>query len=364
MSIDLTQEDISRLILEPSAKVRSEIVEKVCGCYHAQTFTHRERELASDIFQLLLKDTEIRVRQTLAKELLESPEAPPVVMRGLALDSNNDIASSVLENSPVLTDEDLIAITAATQNVVRLVAIASRKILSSELSGALLDKNEGNVAKTLISNEGANLNEECLEKLIVNYQQDQSIMEDLVCRGGLPYEYCEQLFAIVSDTMTKQLTKRNRLNWGSANKELQAAREVATLRFLSPWMSPSDLESLVDHMHRNKRLTNNVIMQSLYTGNVRFFESAMAKRVEITQKSAHTLLCDPGVKGFTALYKEANMPEEYTDAVNLLYQLAVEETVGAEYHTEEISERLVSRIVEEGHDKTTEKYVIFTLRNG
>src|SRR5690606_11003473 len=135
-----------------------------------------------------------------------------------------------------------------------------------------------------------------------NFAKDNSVLEELVYLGGLPYAFAEMLFTMVTDTMRKQLTKKYRLNKHVVEEASANARETATLQFLTPWMSQQDINRLIDQMHRNRRLTDSVIIRSLCIGDLRFFETAIAKRVGIPPSNARILMLDPGPLGFKALY--------------------------------------------------------------
>lgn len=353
MAINLTKTDIDQLIREPSIDVRASIAAKVGKGFQSAIFTQRERQLAEDIFRMLLKDTETRVRKALASELKHAPDAPHDVIMALAKDAT-DISAQILEHSPVLTDEDLVEIIEATQHVVRLVAIASRTHISGTVCGALLDKNDIAVAKTLAHNKGAEFDEGSFKLLLDHYGENQSIMEELVYRGGLSYEFAEKLFHTVSDSLKRQLTKRYRISFSVTDKATENAKETATLQFLSPWMSQNDIQALINHMYKNKRLTSNVIIRSLCIGDLRFFETAVAKLVGVPVITARALLSDNTAQGFSALYKNTGMPEEFKDAVRILYQLSHDESFDGKKHHEDFSKRIIERILEEGHDKTIE----------
>jgi len=353
MAINLTKADIDLLIREPSGDVRAAIASKVGKGFQSHVFTPRERQLAEDIFRLLLRDTEVRVRKALAVELKLSPDAPHDVIRALAEDST-EISAQILEHSPVLTEEDLVEIIQATQHIVRLVAIASRKQVPAPVCGALLNKKDIAVAKALTHNKGAEFDDASFRTLIEQFGDNQSIMEELVYRGGLSYEFAEKLFHTVSDTLKRQLTKRYRINFHSTDKSVENAKETATLRFLSPWMSQNDIQALVNHMHKNKRLTPHIIIRSLCIGDLRFFETAMAKLIGIPIINVRALLSDTGNLGFSALYKNSGMPEEFKDAVRILFRISRDVIPDEKNQQEDFSGRIIERIIEEGHDKSVE----------
>lgn len=353
MSFSITQEDIQQLIREPSVDVRATITKKVCDGFNSRQSNDRERNVSVDIFRLLLKDTETRIRKTLAEELQHSFDVPRDVLMGL-VDDKVEVAEIILQHSFALSEEDLIEIVQATTNVAKLNAIASRETITAPLSRSLVETGEHSVTKTLLSNNGAVIDDRTIDYLLEEYAQDQSILEMLVVRGGLPYHYAEKLFTLVSDQLKKELTKRYRLTRHVVDDITENAKEKAVLQFLSPWMSQQDIQNLVNHMVKNKRLTPSVVVRSLCIGDLRFFETAMAKMANVPVHNARILMMDPGALGFTSFYKATGMPEQFREAVHILLKLAHEETFYGKYQCSDYSERMIQRIVKEGHDKRIE----------
>lgn len=353
MSFSITQEDIQQLIREPSVDVRQAITKKVCDGFNSRQSSDRERNVSVEIFRLLLKDTEIRIRKTLSEELQHNLDVPRDVLMGLVNDKA-EIAEIILKNSFALSEEDLIEIVQSTTNVVKLQAIASRETITAPLSHSLVEAGDHSVTKTVLENNGAVINDRTLEYLLDEYSQDQSMLETLVVRGGLPYHFAEKLFTLVSDQLKKELTKRYRLSRHVVDDITENAKEKAVLQFLSPWMSQQDIQKLVDHMAKNKRLTPSVVVRSLCIGDLRFFETAMAKMADVSVHNARILMMDPGALGFKSFYEKTEMPKQFTDAVHILLKLAHEETFYGKYQCSDYSERMIQRIVKEGHDKRIE----------
>ena len=132
----LTQADIARLAREPSPQLRAELVGKLASDYSANLFSRREAEIAVEIFRLLLRDVQERVRVELCKGLCHSLSIPHDIALRLAYD-NEPVAVHMLSNSFVLTEEDLIEIAKSTCEVAKLCAIARRETVSAPLSEAL-----------------------------------------------------------------------------------------------------------------------------------------------------------------------------------------------------------------------------------
>ncbi len=351
--MNITREDIELLVREPSPQMRLRICEKISGGYNSGLYSDSETKLANEIFRLLLRDTEMKVRQMMAAALKDNMQAPHDIIWALAND-RHEIAVPVLEQSHVLSEDDLIAIVQATREHPKLKAIARRESISRQLSHALIEKGDYEVTRELLSNKGASIADTSMDMVLEDFAKDNSVLEELVLRGGLPYAFAERLFATVSDGLKKQLTRKYKMNQHVVEEAAIGARETAMLQFISPWMSQHEINRLVDDMHSNKRLTDSVIIRSLCIGDLRFFETAIAKRVGIPVSNARILLIDPGPLGFKALYDSSGFTPSFYEATRIMLKIALEETQYGNYRTNDFGAQMVGKIRAGGYDKTVE----------
>ncbi len=349
--MNITREDMELLVREPSPAMRQRICEKITDGYNSGLYSDSEVKLANEIFRLLLKDTEMKVRLIIAEALKANMQAPHDVIWALANDCH-EVAVPVLEFSHVLSEDDLIAIVRATREHPKLKAVARRDSISRELSHELIEKRDHDITRELLANKGASIADTSMEIVLEEFAQENSVLEELVLRGGLPYTFAERLFATVSDTLKKQLSRKYRMGKQMAEEVTSGARETAVLQFISPWMSQSDMNQLVDEMHRNGRLTDSVVIRSLCIGDLRFFETSIAKRVGIPVSNARILLIDPGQLGFKALYESAGLSPSFYDAVRVMLRFALEETQYGNYRTSDFCARMVAKIRSAEYDKT------------
>ena len=351
--MNITREDIELLVREPSAAMRSRIAEKISKGYVSGGFSEPEIQLANEIFRLLVRDTAVKVRALIAQELKASPTVPHDIVASLAADQA-EVAVPVLQFSPVLSEEDLIAIVEATREHPKLRAIAQRASVSKELSHALVATHDAKVVRLVAGNAGARLADTTIEEMLDQFGRDHDVLQELVYRGGLPHAFAEKLFSKVSNDLKKQLTKKYRLGKHVVEDAGEKARETAVLQFLSPWMSQQDINGLIDQMHRNNRLSDSVIIRSLCIGDLRFFEAAIARRVGIPASNARILLLDPGPLGFKALYASAQLPASFYDAVGVMLRLALQETEYGKYRATDFAKRMSEHIHKGGYLETVE----------
>ncbi len=352
-AVNITKDDINQLVREPSSVIRAHIATKVCDGFNHGNFSESEHNLALEIFRLLLRDTEARVRKTLAEELKHNINVPKDIALAIANDKS-DVAIPFLQFSYVLSEDELVDIIRATNAAPKLKAIASRETLSAHVCSELLDCGYEDVTRTLIRNNGAQLSHESYEYLLEEYCNHNSMLEELVYRGNLPAQFAEQLFELVSDQLRKHLTKRYRLGRKLARDVTSSARESAMLQFLSHQMSDAELDKLVDNMHKNKRLTSSVIIRALCEGDLRFFEAAMARMADIPVQNARILMLDPGELGFSAFYDSSAMPEAFRDAMRVVFHIAIRETNYGQKRPDDFAERVIQKIVSGGYAQNVE----------
>src|ERR1700674_4765156 len=97
-----------------------------------------DRAAAEGALIMLLDDPSPLVRAELARALAFSEHAPPAVILGLAIDQP-EVASWVLEHSPLLVDADLVDAVATAAGPQAQAAIANRGNLPCSVSAALAE---------------------------------------------------------------------------------------------------------------------------------------------------------------------------------------------------------------------------------
>ncbi len=87
-------------------------------------------------------------------------------------------------------------------------AIAGRAHVSAVVADAIVEDADKDAVVTLVSNEGAELTEKSLDRVIDKYGQDEDVQKPMVARSVLPVTIVERLVHQVSEYL---LTKMNNL---------------------------------------------------------------------------------------------------------------------------------------------------------
>jgi len=349
----LTTMDVKKLTHEPSAEIRGMLAAKIAVDFSSSHFTEVESAIAADIFRILLKDTDKVVRKNLAQHLSSCDNAPHDIILKLAQDEA-DIASSVLEHSTVLTDDDLMEIVKSTKEVLKLCAVARRSKVSEPVSDILLGTWNEEVLHDLFQNKGAALSEKSRMQTWNVVSSSRSLLETLVHRGDLPLTVAEKIYVVVTDELKGQLVKKYKFASPQAQKLSSDAREWEMLGIvpangsISP-QNDEQVEDLIDQLYMGGRLTHSFLIRALCVGSLSVFEAGLARLAGVPRVNARILLMDGGALGFQGIYKEAAMPEGFAEAVNTLLRISLEETEYGRTKESDFRKRVIDRVYSEGY---------------
>lgn len=346
----LSQADVEELLSDRNSEGRAKAAGKIANVYQKGSLTERERKIAEDIFRVLVRDVELRVRQALAEQLKESRLVPREVALALARDVN-DVALPVLEYSDVLTDDDLITII-QMQDAAKQIAVARRRWISEPVANALVESRNMEAVVELIGNDGAELSETTLQDVLDKYGEHEPIKRRLAFRYALPTSVAERLVAVVSERLRHHLMANQELPSDTVSDLIQFSRERATLGLV--WGSgAADLERFVRQLHAHERLTPTLLLRALCMGDKLFFETGIAVRANVPVKNAITLVYDRGVRGLKAIYEKAAMPkalfQAFVIAINVVRQTEYDGLEGERYR-QRVIERILTQFENIGAD--------------
>ena len=339
----LTAKDVAALLADPSAEARAGTAARLASEFQQGTLTESERSMVEDIFRIMVKDAELRVRMALAQNLKENPGVPHDVALSLARDVES-VSLPILRFSEVLTDEDLIEIVHG-RGAAKQVAIASRPTVSGAVSSALVDTENEDVVTELVANDGAEISAESLHKVVTDFGDREPVQDAMVHRPKLPLTVSERLVTMVSESMKEELAKRHELPDDLATDLILQSRERAVLS-LSGGSGDDDLIKLIRQLRENGRLTPSIGLRSLCMGDLNFFEASVAELSGVPLANTRQLIQDPGPLGLTEIYQRTGLPPSHFPAVKAAIAVAGEtEYDGGENDRERYSRRMLERIL-------------------
>ncbi|MBB4209956.1 uncharacterized protein (DUF2336 family) [Rhodothalassium salexigens DSM 2132] len=339
----LTEQDVSRLLTDPSVDNRAGTAEKLGRVLENTRLSDSERRIAEDIFRTLARDMEVRVRQALSESIRHNPDVPHDIAEGLARDVA-EVAAPVLESSAVLTDADLMDIV-QSKPVEYSAAIARRSAVSEAVSDALAETGDVDVIATLMGNDGAQIADATFDKVVDRHGDDPRVNDPMIDRRHLPLRTAERLVALVSDQLRQRLLTRHELPADVAADILTTGRERATMGLVGPLAGQTDVMALVDALHANGRLTDTIVIRALCMGDTVFFETALAKRAGIPVSNAFKLIHDKGDLAMERLFESAEIPEDLLPVARVGVEVADELADTAGDDRAQIRKKTIERVL-------------------
>ena len=340
----LSKIDVERLLNEPSPELRLETAEKIAQGYAMAKLSPSERAIAEEIFRLMVRDAEVRVRQVLSENLKKHPGIPHDVAFALANDVT-DVATPILQVSSVLTDVDLMEIIGAGDQTKQL-AIAGRPQISEGISDALVATANEEIVTTLVANEGAALSEPSLQMVIDLHGTSQAVQERLVYRPHLPLTVSERLVTMVSEHLRDELAKRQELPADLATDLILQSRERVVMGLAKTQSNDEELDRLVQQLNENGRLTYSLMLRALCMGDLDFYEAAMSELAGVPIKNARALIYDGGLLGLRGIYDKAGLPDSHYPAARAAIDVASEmEYDGLDNDRARYSRRMIERVL-------------------
>ncbi|MGI9384170.1 MAG: DUF2336 domain-containing protein [Methyloligellaceae bacterium] len=200
---------LDTLTSEKSGGNASALLDRVTDLFFATSESQSEADSAvfGDVIERIAYEVEVEARAQLAKRLAPAEKAPLSLIRGLAKDEII-VARPVLEQSPRLTDHDLVQI-ARSLGQDHLHAIASRDTLSSKVTDVIVERGDDHVLTQVASNDGAHFSFRGIEHLSDRAKSSDALMSALSSRADIPENLIDEVKRNVSTRLKSELLASN-----------------------------------------------------------------------------------------------------------------------------------------------------------
>lgn len=296
--------DISILARETAVPKRAGAAQRICERMVACPLRPTERALAERLLRLIADDAACLVRAALVVTLHNSPDLPRDVAVKLAADVDT-IAVPILRFSPVLTDADIVSVLRSGA-AAKTRAAANRARVSSTVARSVVRFGDSAAVADLAANDGADIDEGVAREMVRLWHEDDLITETMIARRDMPIDVLELLVAHTSAETALALQDRGVAPHVADDIALRA-RERATVEIARTARAPSDVELLVDSLHREGRLNGSVVLRAICAGQMPFAELALARLAAMPLQKARLLLHDPGPYGVGAICGAAGL---------------------------------------------------------
>lgn len=167
-------------------------------------YSDEQIDLFDDVFTCLVATIESSALSVIAARLAPLDDAPPRLMGRLATNDNIDVAGPVLSQSERLNETVLVK-TAQTKGQGHLLAIATRKAISTNVTDVLVERGDKLVLRSVTSNPGAQFSTNGFDRLIERSLDDDDLATCLGMRDDLPREKFLKLLTVASTMVREKL---------------------------------------------------------------------------------------------------------------------------------------------------------------
>ncbi len=290
-----------------SARARADGVSALARAYLNADMEAEERAEAELALHAMLDDPSPLVRRALAESFASAAHAPPAIVLGLALDQS-DIASVVLTRSPLLTDAQLLDC-AAVGDAVAQAAIALRPELSPSVCSALAEVAAREALITLAVNEGANLPEFAMRRMIERFGEDAELREALLGRSWIPASARAAIAAAAARQLTHYAAERNWLSPARSERIAKDSRERAAMIIAAGCAAFSgETAALAAYLRVSGQLTASLTLRALLCGQSGLFAATLSELSGMGPRRVEGIIREPASTGFAALYAKAGLP--------------------------------------------------------
>src|SRR5436853_3455480 len=325
------------------AAERAEATSALARAYLYSDLSHDDRIGAEGAMIMLLDDPSPLVRRALADALGSSRDALATVVHALVNDQP-DIAMLVLERSPLLLDSDLVDALAVGSADVQ-TAIARREMLPRSISAAIAEVGSAEACLTLIENSGAEIAAFSLDRIVERFGHLAAIRESLLAWPDLPAALRQILLVKLSETLAGFVVARNWMEEGRAQRIAQEACEKATV-ILAAEFESVEVSPLIGHLRATGQLTAGLVLRSLLSGNLDFFEQALSELTGLPPSRVSALLHDRRGAGFKAVYDRAGLPASvypaFHAAIHAMHEIGLQAEPGGNTR---LRRRMVERVL-------------------
>jgi len=321
------------------AAERAEATSALARAYLYSDLMPDDRAAAEGAMILLLDDSSPLVRFALADALGASADAPSAVVHALVNDQP-DIAVVVLERSPLLLDSDLVD-SVAVGGALMQSAIARREMLPRAVSAAIAEVGSAEACLTLIENVSADIAEFSLSRIVQRFGHLAAIREALLAWADLPAAIRHTLVVKLSETLADFVVACRWMEEGRAQRIAQEACEKATVILAVEF----DVSPLVGHLRETGQLTAGLVLRSLLSGNVDFFEQSLAELADLPAARVSALLHDRRAAGFKAVYERAGLPSSVYPAFRAAIEAMHDDGLAEPGGATRLKRRMVERVL-------------------
>lgn len=201
--------ELEEIAKEKSSERRRELMRSLTDLFLLDDTVKTEIhiQLYDDIITKIISDVETEARVELAERIAPAHDAPKGVIMRLALDEIS-VAAPVLKQSPLLSDDDLIAV-AKNKSQEHMLAISERSYVSEKVTDVLIDHGDNRVHHSVVVNDGARVSDKKMNVLLTFAEHDPALIKTLQDKREKQKHQIESLVSELNTELEKRLNEKN-----------------------------------------------------------------------------------------------------------------------------------------------------------
>ena len=296
------------LTIDEDGEVRSELARKIARLVPGLTVEEQAtlHERAVEVLERLARDQLPKVRAIVAEEIKQSENVPRHIVRQLAEDVEDIVATPILEYSPLLGDDDLREIIAAGASEAALVALARRPTVSEPVSEAVAGTLEIPAVAALLVNPSAQIREDTLDQIIDQAKEVQDLHEPLATRPDLSIRAMKRIAGFVASALVHTMIESSALAEDVAEDILERVRE----RIAAERVGEDDEKRFAEEalkLHKEAQLNDDFVVEAIATNQRELLIQCLALMAELPARTVREILKSKSGRAVSALSWKARL---------------------------------------------------------
>jgi uncharacterized protein (DUF2336 family) len=262
----LARQDIGR---------RADALRRVTDLFVAASSRYSDEQIAlfDDVMSRLIAEIDTSARAAFGQRLADNPDAPPNVMRALALDDEIEVAEPVLLHSDRIGEATLVE-SARTKSQSHLLAISRRQDLAEAVTDVLVERGNSAVALSTAQNASARFSDFGYATLVERSQEDDGLALSVWSRPEIPRQHMLQLFERASEAVRAKLEAADPRRAGLIRSLVVGASDRIQTEVRNTVAGYSDKRAAIEALHAAGEL--DPVRLAGYARDKLFDEAAIA----------------------------------------------------------------------------------------
>jgi uncharacterized protein (DUF2336 family) len=198
--------DLNEAISRASAESRARALWHTTDILLERAYNEEQIWIFGEVIGRLADEIEQSARAELSHRIAHSNNAPPKVIKMLAFDHAIEVAGPILQFSPRLDSQSLIA-NIREMGQPHMLAISRRTAVPVEVTDELVTRGNRDVVQSVVANQGACFSDFGFLRMIKLAETDSVLAARVGSRSEIPPQMFRQLIAKVSHDVRRKLER-------------------------------------------------------------------------------------------------------------------------------------------------------------